>query len=301
MKRILVTGGAGFVGSHLVDELVMLGHNVTVVDDLSNGTLQNISLVRDRICFVQCDVSKPLLMQGDYDVIFHLACFPRSQSFVNPRRDVEVNVIGMVNVLELARKDDAKVIFSSNSGIYDTSKIPINERTLDNPKTPYDLDKLQAENYLRLYNKTYGVKYVVFRFATVYGPRQRVSQEWKPVIMEFITKLKNREPPTIYWDGEQTRDFIFVKDIVRALVLAVDVKEAENETMILGSGKETSINELYCTVSRLMNAYIKPKRGPMQLGDIRRMLYDCRKAQRILGWHPEVTLKQGITEILNQT
>ncbi|MEM2130106.1 MAG: GDP-mannose 4,6-dehydratase [Candidatus Bathyarchaeia archaeon] len=301
MKKILVTGGAGFVGSHLVEELVMLGHSVTIVDDLSNGNLQNISSVKDKIHFVHGDVSKPLLVQGDYDAIFHFACFPRSQSFVNPQRDIEVNVIGMVNVLELARKNSAKVIFSSNSGIYDTSKIPINESTPDSPKTPYDLDKLQAENYLRLYNKTYGVKYVIFRFATVYGPRQKVSQEWKPIVMEFITKLKNREPPTIYWDGEQTRDFIYVKDVVKALTLALDCKKAENETMILGSGKETSINELYCIVSRLMNVSIEPKRGPMQLGDIRRMLYDCRKAQGILGWRPEVTLEQGITEILNLT
>jgi len=219
---------------------------------------------------------------------------------MNPQRDVEVNVIGMVNVLELARKSGAKVIFSSNSGIYDASKIPINESTPDNPKTPYDLDKLQAENYLKLYNKTYGINYVIFRFATVYGPRQKVSQEWKPIIMEFITKLKNGEAPTIYWDGEQTRDFIYVKDVVSALVLAIDVDDAENETMILGSGKEISINELYRTVSRLMNVDIEPKRGPMQLGDIRRMLYDCKKAQRILGWRPEVTLEQGIIEILNQ-
>jgi len=301
MKEILVTGGAGFVGSHLVEELVRLGHSVTVVDNLSNGNLQNINLVRDKVCFIQCDVSKPLPIQRDHEVIFHLACFPRSQSFMNPQRDVEVNVIGMVNVLELARKNGAKVIFSSNSGIYDTSKIPINESTPDNPKTPYDLDKLQAENYLKLYNKTYGINYVIFRFATVYGPRQKVSQEWKPIIMEFITKLKNGEAPTIYWDGEQTRDFIYVKDVVSALVLAIDVEDAENETMILGSGKETSINELYRTVSRLMNVDIEPKSGPMQLGDIRRMLYDCKKAQRILGWRPEVTLEQGINEVLNQT
>ncbi len=105
------------------------------------------------------------------------------------------------------------------------------------------MDKLQAENYLKLYNKTYGIKYVVFRFATVYGTRQKVSPEWKPIVMEFVTKLKNKETPTIYWDGEQTRDFINVKDIVKALILAIKNKKAVNETMILGSGKETSINE----------------------------------------------------------
>ena len=300
MKRIFVTGGAGFIGSHLVEELVKLGHDVTVVDSLSTGKLQNLDAVKDKLNFQKNDVSELPSFQDDFDVIYHLACFPRSQSFVNPQRDVEVNVIGMVNILELAKKNKAKVIFSSNSGIYDTSKIPIDENTPDNPKTPYDLDKLQAENYLKLYNKTYGIKYVVFRFATVYGTRQKVSPEWKPIVMEFVTKLKNKETPTIYWDGEQTRDFINVKDIVKALILALKNEKAVNETMILGSGKETSINELYGIVSRLMDVTITPIRKPMQLGDIKRMLYDCKKAQKILGWKPEIALEEGITEIINQ-
>lgn len=300
MKRIFVTGGAGFIGSHLVEELVKLGHDVTVVDSLSNGKLQNLDAVKDKLNFQKNDVSELPSFQDDFDVIYHLACFPRSQSFANPKRDVEVNVIGMVNILELAKKNNAKVIFSSNSGIYDTSKIPIDENTSDNPKTPYDLDKLQAENYLKLYTKTYGIKYVIFRFATVYGTRQKVSPEWKPVVMEFVTKLKNKETPTIYWDGEQTRDFINVKDIVKALILALKNEKAVNETMILGSGKETRINELYGIVSKLMDVTITPIRKPMQLGDIKRMLYDCKKAQKILRWKPEIALEEGITEILNQ-
>jgi UDP-glucose 4-epimerase len=300
MKRILVTGGAGFIGSHLVEELVKLGNNVTVIDDLSNGRIENLAYIKDRITFLKNDVSKLTGLQANFDVIYHLACFPRSLSFENPQRDVEVNVIGMVNVLELARKSEAKVIFSSNSGIYDTSKVPIDENTPDNPKTPYDLDKLQAENYLKLYNKTYGIKYVIFRFATVYGTRQRVSPTWKPVVMEFITKLKNKETPIIYGDGEQTRDFINVKDIVKALILALENEKAVNETLILGSGKETSINELYGLISRLLGVTIIPIHKPAQLGDVRRMLYDCKKAQNILGWKPEISLEEGITEIINQ-
>ncbi len=298
--KILVTGGAGFVGSHLVDRLVKLGHDVTVVDNLSNGDRRNLGDVKEKIRFLKNDVSKIKSINANFDVFYHLACFPRSQSFVNPRRDVEVNVIGMVNILELARKNNAEVIFSSNSGIYDTSKIPIDENTSDNPKTPYDLDKLQAENYLKLYNKTYGIKYVIFRFATVYGTRQKVSPEWKPVVMEFVTKLKKKEPPTIYWDGEQTRDLINVKDVVEALTLTLENEKAVKETMILGSGRETSINELYRIVSNLLGVATVPIRKLMQLGDIRRMLYDCRKAQKILGWKPKITLEEGVTEIINQ-
>lgn len=299
MVRILVTGGAGFVGSHLVERLVKFGHSVTVLDDLSNGTPENLDNVVDRIRFVKHDISNPLPVQlGRVEVIYHLACFPRSQSFANPQRDIEVNVIGMVNVLEFARKNESRVVFSSNSGIYDTSKLPIDENTPDNPKTPYDLDKLEAENYLRLYNRTYGVNYVIFRFATVYGPRQKVSPQWKPVVMEFITKLRNRETPTIYWDGEQTRDFIEVGDIVEALVLTLKREKANNETMILGSGRETSINELYSTVSNLLGVNVEPVHKPMQLGDIKRMRYNCEKAHKILEWEPKVALKEGITRIL---
>ena len=186
MKKILVTGGAGFIGSHLVDLLVSKGYEVTIIDDLSNGTIENIACL-DKVTFVKRDISTQFndnyYIEFNTQTIYHLACFPRSQSFINPTRDVEVNINGMVNVLELARRNKSQVIFSSNSGIYDTVKIPINEQAIDKPKTPYDLDKLTAEKYLKLYQDVYNVKYVIFRFATVYGPRQRVSPDWKPVVM----------------------------------------------------------------------------------------------------------------------
>jgi len=299
--RICVTGGVGFIGSHLVERLVSEGNKVTVVDDLSNGTINNLSRVQQKITFLRRDVSHPFYKEFPQstkaDVIFHLACFPRSMSFENPTRDVEVNVNGMINVLELARKTGAKVIFSSNSGIYDTSKLPINEEAEDTPQTPYDLNKLTAERYLKLYNETYGVPYTIFRFATVYGPRQKTSPEWKPVVIEFIDKLSKGQAPTIYWDGEQTRDFINVRDIVNALVLAIDSKEAIGETMILGSGTETSINQLYKIISNHLGINIEPKRGPKALGDIARMRYDCSRAHRILGWKPKVSIEKGVAEL----
>jgi UDP-glucose 4-epimerase len=299
MKRILVTGGAGFIGSHLVVELVKLGNSVTVIDDLSNGRMENLSGVEERIIFVKDDISKPFELRfEDYDIIYHLACYPRSLSFDNPRRDVEVNVIGTLNVLELAKRNGAKIIFPSNSGIYDTSKMPIDETSPDNPKTPYDLDKLQAENYLKLYKETYGTKYVIFRLATVYGPRQRTSLMWKPVVMEFITKLMLGKAPTIYGDGKQTRDFIHVRDVVKALILAMYSDRAEGETMVLGTGRETSINELYGLISKLMNVSIPPNYAPERVGEIRRMRYDSRKAQNLLGWKAEVSLEEGVAEVV---
>jgi UDP-glucose 4-epimerase len=284
-----------------VEKLASLGHEIDIIDDLSNGSKDNLRNVMNKVKFSERDVVEPftdMYQDRRLDVIYHLACYPRSRSFGNPKRDVEVNVIGIVNALELARLKKSRVIFSSNSGIYDTSRIPINEKTSDDPKTPYDLDKLQAENFLKLYGNVYGVEYVIFRFATVYGPRQRVSEEWKPVIMEFVSKLRRGEAPTIYWDGEQTRDFVYVEDIVNALAAALDSKHVVKETMILGSGQETSINRLYKAVSDLLGTSIQPMHQPRQLGDIRRMRYDCRKANKLLGWKAEVSLQDGIRKII---
>jgi UDP-glucose 4-epimerase len=301
--RALITGGAGFVGSHLVDALVQMGHAVTVIDDLSNGSLDNIAHVRDRIAFVRQDITEPVnsWFEGTpppFDVVYNLACWPRSRSFANPKRDVEVNVIGMVHAIELALKSNARVVFSSNSGIYDTSFMPISEATSDDPKTPYDLDKLTAEEFLKVYGKSFDLDYVIFRFATVYGPRQRTTEEWKPVVVEFIDKLKKGVAPSITWDGNQTRDFIFVKDLVRALVLAIDSDAAKHETMILGTGVETSMNDLYNAVSDQLGVRVEPARTPMVLGDIARMRYDCAKAEGILGWRATTPLAQGVAEII---
>ena len=295
-QNICVLGGAGFIGSHLVEMLVSEGNNVTVLDDLSNSTLDNLSYVKHNIHFIKRDVSTPNYANrlGTFDVIYYLPCWPRSLSFSNPIRDIEVNLIGMVNTIRHAEKNDTKIIFSSNSGIYDTSKIPINEDTKDNPKTPYDLNKLTSEKYLRLYD----IPHVIFRFATVYGPRQKTSDRWKPVIIEFIDKLSRGIPPTIFWDGKQTRAFIYVDDLVEALLNAKDNQKAVGETMILGSGAETSINQVYEAICNELDVKIEANHGPKAEGDIRRMCYDCGKAERILGWKAQTSLNDGIKRII---
>ena len=288
--RILITGGAGFIGSHLAEALVKGEHDITVLDDLSNGTINNLESIHGEYKFIRGDVAKNGTITEEYETIYHLACWPRSRSFSDPFRDVEVNVNGMVNVLEAARKSDAKVIFSSNSGIYDTSTLPITEDSPDNPKTPYDLNKLTAERYLELYNRTYGIDYTIFRFATVYGPRQRTSEEWKPVVIEFIDKLSQGLAPTIYWNGEQTRDFIYVDDIVSNLVSARKYMTHKGP-IILATGKETSINELYAIVSRKLNVAIPPRRAPMVLGDIPRMQYEDNG-------YSLTSIEEGVNQIL---
>jgi UDP-glucose 4-epimerase len=302
--KVLVTGGAGFVGSHLADALVAAGHEVTIIDDLSNGSLSNIAGIRDRVRFIQADITTAPetwfgLEPPEFGVIYNLACWPRSRSFSNPRRDVEVNVIGMVHAIQLALSCNARVVFSSNSGIYDTSVMPISEATGDAPKTPYDLDKLTAEEFLRIYGAEFDLDYVVFRFATVYGPRQRTTAEWKPVVVEFVDKLRRGVAPSISWTGDQTRDFIFVKDLVAALMLALESRESKRETMILGTGVETSMNDLYGEVSRQLGVDILPARTPKVMGDIARMRYECGKAERLLGWRASTPLSAGVAAIID--
>lgn len=294
--KVLVTGGAGFIGSHLVDKLIKLGYRVYVIDDLSNGSLDNVCKAAK---FCQIDISDyHNWVHPKFDAIFHFACFPRSMSFRNPQRDIEVNIRGMVNVLEFARKTNTKVIFSSNSGIYGTSeKLPIDESYSDKPSTPYDIDKLTAEYYLKLYHEVYKLPITIFRFGTVYGTRQKTTLEWQPVIATFISQMKNKRTPTVYWDGEQTRDFIYVSDVVNALVKSLATNTGI-EPIILSSNTEVSINKVYSLIASVLEFKRQPIRKPKKIGDVRRMWYDNLKARTVLNWIPQISLEQGILKII---
>jgi UDP-glucose 4-epimerase len=301
MRKCLITGGAGFVGSHLADRLVGHGDEVTVIDDFSNGSEQNISHLS--VNLLKTDISKKLapailkkLADKKFDVIYHLACFPRSMSFDDPFRDVEVNVAGMVNVLELAKRTKSKVVFSSNSGIYGTpEKLPINEDCEDRPSSPYDVDKLAAEYFLKVYSRTFSIPATIFRFGTVYGSRQKVSLTWKPVIAEFVCKMLKKTAPTVDGDGEQTRDFIHVSDIVAALIKAADT-ETDLKPIILSSNTETSINQLYNTIAKLLGFKKPPNKAPAKIGDVRRMWYDNARAKKVLRWSPKMNLVEALRQ-----
>ena len=300
-KIILITGGAGFVGSHLTEKLLDDGATVVIIDDFSNGTMANLENVEDKVTVLKQDISvsfgqfKKALADYRFDGIFHLACFPRSLSLQNPFRDLEVNVKGTLNVLELAKLTKAKVAFTSNSGIYgDPEYLPIDEKHPDKPSTPYDANKLVSEYYMKIYCHIHGVPIAIGRLATVYGERQRTKPEWKPVIPEFATKLMQGESPTIYWDGEQTRDLIYVKDVVQGLVKAFYSEDTEDEVFILGTGTETSINDIYRVVCMALDIRTEAKRAEKIAGDIRRMKLSFEKAERTFGFRPEYSLEQGV-------
>lgn len=305
MNTILVTGGAGFVGSHLSEALVAKGEKVMIIDDFSNGHPSNLDGIKDRVTIIKHDITgsytdlATTVKGHKIDGIFHLACFPRSMSLANPYRDLEVNARGTINMLELARANTAKMVFTSNSGIYgEPEYLPMDEKHPDKPSTPYDANKLVSEYYMKIYYNIYKLPIGIVRLATVYGDRQRAKPDWKPLIAEFASKLKKGEAPTIYWDGEQTRDFIYVKDVVQGLMKAFTSDKTGDGVYILSNNKETTINEIYRIVSKALGKNIQPKRGERVPGDIRRMLLSNEKARNTFGFNPEYSLEQGIKNYL---
>lgn len=307
MTNSMITGGAGFVGSHLAEELVKRGRNLVVVDDLSNGRIDNLATVEPQLTFRRHDITRGLLeLDGleRLDEIYHLACYPRQISFANPIRDCEVNLTGTISCLELARKTGAKVLFTSNTGIVsEPQTLPVDETSAPNPLTPYDTNKLASEYMLKAYHKFYGIRTVTVRFASIYGPRQRINEKlgWRPVIPEFATRILRGEAPTIDGDGKQTRDFLYVKDAVDGVVKAMqsNAPEAESGGMfILGTNREVSINEIYQAVTRLLNSQIQPKHGPAKADDIVRMRYNYTRAKTTFAFEPKTTVEDGLAKTI---
>ena len=307
MINSMITGGAGFIGSHLAEELVERGRNLVVVDDLSNGRVDNLNTVEGRISFRRHDIARGLLELDQLeklDEIYHLGCYPRQISFANPVRDCEVNLIGMISCLELARETGAKVLFTSNTGIVSNPQtLPVDETFAPNPLTPYDTNKLASEYMLKAYHKFYDIRTVTVRFASIYGPRQRVNEKlgWRPVIPEFATRVLRGEAPTIDGDGKQTRDFLYVKDAVDGVVKAMQSSAPEANSggmFILGTDREVSINDIYQAIADLLNSKIQPKHGPSKADDIMRMRYNYTKAKTTFAFEPKTTVEDGLAQTI---
>jgi len=282
----------------LVDELLRRGSQVTVVDDMSNGSLENLRATLHDITVIEEDISKDGFdVEGDFDVVFHLATHPRSFSLTDPYRNLEVNANGMLNILELAKRKNSRVVYTSNSGIYGEPKfLPINESHPDDPTTPYDATKLIGEHLAKIYHRIHGVPSVTFRLATVYGERQKVNEKlkWKPVVAEFVDKVLHGEAPTVFGDGNQTRDFVYVKDVVKGLILGAKSESANGEVMLLSTGRETSINQMLSLIIKVTGRDVPARFGPPSPGDIRRMVYSFGKAKRLVGYEPDYPLERGL-------
>ena len=301
-KRTLVTGGAGFIGSHLVDALLSSGCEVKVIDNLSTGRLSNLEHIKDRISFYPSDIrdqEKLNKATRDCDTIFHLAAVVSVPFTVkNPLDSAMVNDMGTLYVLEAARKNRVKrVVFSSSCAVYgDDPTVPKNEYMNPKPKSPYAVQKLASEFYTRLYFELYNIETVCLRYFNVYGPRQDPSSPYSGVISIFMTKAGSKSSPVIYGNGEQFRDFIFVKDVVRANLLAANTDEAIGKTYNIGTSQFVPVNRVWEMISRLAGKKIKPEYKPPRPGDILESVADIERAKKDLGFLPKYSFESGLKE-----
>jgi UDP-glucose 4-epimerase len=298
-KNILVTGGAGFVGSHIVDRLSPQ-NNVTVLDNLFTGLSSNLEKSKNRIKFVKGDVLDKGLLKNlvkDVDYIFHLAAHVGNiRSVKDPYFDMEVNIKGTLNLLEACRDSHIKrLVYAGSAACYGEAKyLPVDEDHPLNPESPYATSKMAAEKYCLAYHKVHGIPITVVRFFNIYGPRQDTS-EYANAIFIFLNKFRKEEPITIYGDGEQTRDFIFVGDIVTGNLLAATQPAAVGGVFNIATGKGTSINQLVDAIRKVSSIQGKINYLPARVGELKQSRADIKKAGKILGFHPETSFKDGLS------
>jgi UDP-glucose 4-epimerase len=303
-QSALVTGGAGFIGSHLVEALVAGGCRVTVLDDLSSGRESNLDPVAGRINFFHGSICDPgsLAAAAGCEVVFHLAAVVSvPQSVEDPLGSAAVNETGSLKVLEAARGARARrVIFASSSAVYgDDPNLPKREEMPPKPLTPYAVQKLVIEYYLRVYRALYGLETVSLRFFNVFGPRQDPSSPYSGVISIFLNRALNGQPPVIYGDGRQTRDFVFVGDVVQALLLAAASPAANGRIFNVGTGKSVTINELWRTIGALSGCNANPVFQAPRHGDILHSVSAIDSARAVLGFAPRVSLEKGLESTLD--
>ena len=290
--RAVVTGGAGFIGSHVVDALLARGDEVHVIDSFATGRRENLS---PAATLHEHDIREPLRPLFDQirpEVVTHLAAQADvGTSVAQPELDAQVNVLGTLNVLEAARPHDAQVIFSSTGGaIYGECERPAREDDTRGPVSPYGTSKLAAEEYLATWNRLYGTRHIALRFANVYGPRQLPKLEGG-VVSIFLDRLRAGEGITIYGDGKQTRDFVYVGDVVAAVLASIG---QQGRTFNIGTGTETSVNELFEACRRIAGAEAQAEHAPPKPGDALRSVLDVTRAERELGWRPQTPLAAGL-------
>lgn len=302
--RVLVTGGAGFIGSHIVDQCVAAGHEVAIVDNLweeGGGKTQNIN---PRATFYRADVTDDATLARIFDetrpqVVSHQAAqHSVAISTKNPQLDARVNVLGLLNVLtNCTRVGTRKITFASSGATYGTpASLPITEETPQHPESPYGITKLVAEHYLRYWQEAHGLTYTALRYGNVFGPRQDPNGE-AGVIAIFAKRFLKHDSVRIDWDGEQKKDYVYVEDVARANLLAFE--KGDNDIFCIGTGRGASVNELYHMLEKITGYTPEIEHAPKRPGDIYLAYFDCSKAARLLGWQPQETLEEGIRKTVD--
>ena len=299
MSKILITGGAGFIASHLADKLIEKGHNVVVVDNLSTWKKENLN---PKAKFYEMDICdseiSDIFEKEKPEIVFHFAAqIDVRKSVKDPIQDAETNILGSLNLLQNCQEVRKFIFASSGGAIYgDTDVIPTPETHLENPESPYGICKLTIEKYLYFYEKTFGLNYTALRFANIYGPRQN-SQGEAGVIAVFSNKMLKNQEVVINGDGEQTRDFVFVDDVVNAGLLAME--QEKSDIYNISTGKETNINEIFRKIKELTNSNCEEIYAPEKKGEQKRSCLDYSKIKKELNWGPEYNLEKGLEKTIN--
>ena len=299
--KIVVTGGAGFIGSHIVDAYIEQGHQVTIIDDFSTGDKRNLNKQASLYSMDILDPKIPgLLSELSPDVLCHHAAqMDVRLSVADPKLDARINILGLINLLEGCKGAGVKkVIFASSGGaVYgEQEKFPAPENHTIQPASPYGVSKITGEYYLSFYKQTAGIPYVAFRYGNVYGPRQLATGE-AGVVAIFIGKFLRGESPTINGDGKQTRDYVFVSDVVRANLMAL--KSDITGPVNIGTGKETDVVTIFDLLDGKMGAKKKAVFGPAKPGEQRRSCLDVSHARKALGWSPKISFNAGLDQTIS--
>lgn len=300
---ILVTGGAGFIGSHLVERLLRAGHTVRVLDNLSTGKRENLPqhlALEFRLGDIRNEDMVRAAMR-EVSAVFHLAAVASVQASIDdPVGTHGANLVGTLNLLEAGRLTGVtRFLYASSAAIYgDTTALPVAETTTPRPLSPYATDKLAGEHYLQFYAAKYGMCATAFRFFNIYGPRQDPSSPYSGVISIFVNRARAGVPVTVFGDGSQTRDFVYVGDLVDVLYAALDNTNMAGQTLNVGRGIECTLLELLATLEAVLHKPIERKHEPPRIGDIAKSQADVRKLQTLLGWVPPTVLHAGLARLV---
>lgn len=300
MKKFLVTGGAGFIGSHIVEKLVKEKYYVRVLDNFSSGKKENLKEVASRIDLITGDIRSSqtcLKATKDIDFVLHQAAL-RSvpKSLNNPQEYNEVNIQGVLNLLQASSENKIKLfVLASSSSIYgDVKAFPEKENFLPQPISPYALSKLAGEHYCKIFSYHYGLPTVSLRYFNVFGPRQSVDDEYAVVIPKFITSILNNQPPPIYGTGKQSRDFTYIDNVVNANILATKKIKSKGEVFNVAGGKNYGILELAMILNKIMRKNIQPVFLPLRQGDVFKTRADLSNSRKFLGYSPKVDFLKGL-------
>jgi nucleoside-diphosphate-sugar epimerase len=307
MNTYLITGGCGFIGSHIAEELVKNPHNkVIVLDNLSSGYLNNTEHIKDKIDFIECDIrdcQKLLTIFDGVDYIFHQAAFVSVFDSINrPFDNHSINSTGTLNVLDSAAKNNVKrVVIASSAAVYgNTPELPKVETMLPCPESPYGLSKITGEYYGKIYSKIYNLPVISLRYFNVFGHRQDPSSPYSGVISKFVDNILSNRSPVIFGNGKQTRDFIFVKDVVKANLLAMENPSLKGgEVFNIATGTSNDLLKLIDIINNITGKNIKPSYEEARMGDIRDSLADISLAKETLKFNPSFTLEEGMKILMS--